>query len=625
MKELLLKVFLHTDSRLDSLVIDSDELVGNVRHPLEKNTMELTSKPTLLNEVEFQRRLFQQSMISEVSPLEPICPGIVCYDTGLDTKTRNELYKIIKAKFVAKQPVDHSILDFIFFQKYVKTMYKDSSRRAHTDTNSIIVMEMLQGYETLADLPTAHNESYARQAVFEFMRLGGEFGIAHNDAHLGNVMINIHDKNYFGGFCCGRAIIIDFGRSSTSKYGTRPNFVRDLANGRLSASDVQSLLRAGDDYGKYAGFSQQYWDRSPYRLLCQPELCASPVALAYFQNLAASRLRAAQAVQSTLRVMYPHIEGKLRNIQGIRFNAAPIAPSQKRFPAAPMAPIPVPIAGPNPVPIPVIQVPAIVPKQSSGDSGYEAASFMQSLTPYQAILDKDEGNISDVIPAPSFPPSPAVLEEVYAQVGADVEKFLMQHIPIVSKLGVKLGLAALKLSGDIFTGISLYCMQVAGKLGEAQLQKFNAFIEQKRSDRLKQGKLIGGNRDYDQLSGTIYDVFYKTIEEEAPEDMHEFLAMVQRHTDPLTNLSLQTQGAQGQTQGETLRMKRKASAEPSISGTRIRAGPGIHTMMKRTAAFEYAPTGLVYGGRRKRTRTRKQAKRRSKRTTRRTLKRFAPT
>jgi len=87
---------------------------------------------------------------------------------------------------------------------------------------SILVMELLEGYDTFHDVYEAnYNDDDIIEKIFnlaslELRRLHA-FDYYHNDFHPGNVMININDlyatENHADKSLTGKAIIIDFGRT----------------------------------------------------------------------------------------------------------------------------------------------------------------------------------------------------------------------------------------------------------------------------------------------------------------------------------------------------------------------------------------------------------------------------
>jgi len=194
---------------------------------------ELTPEFVLQNEIDIQQTLYKQSFKDELTPCEPICPCIVHYVFNIEKK-KMSLYENMSFKFVQKYPGDLNLLKKLFRYKL-----------------SFIVMELLEGFETLHDIkynPIYSDEEkrmYISIAAWEFSRLCSSYGVEHNDAHSGNVMINPNDTSYFNNKKVkGRAIIIDFGRSTVQKQTTNPKKKYDI-------NDYYNMLSCGNksDWG----------------------------------------------------------------------------------------------------------------------------------------------------------------------------------------------------------------------------------------------------------------------------------------------------------------------------------------------------------------------------------------
>lgn len=180
----------------------------------EHNTKELTSAQTLIKEINLQQEIYNRSFADDLSPCEPICPAIITYRVGIKDKEKDRLYNLL-----VKGSGPTGAKKDIFKQKTIYDLRVLKSYFAY-ESISFIAMELLEGFMTLADLMRdklykAQYVEYMLIAAWEFARLCRDYGITHNDAHHGNVMLNPTDTNYFGGEhgIKGRAIIIDFGRS----------------------------------------------------------------------------------------------------------------------------------------------------------------------------------------------------------------------------------------------------------------------------------------------------------------------------------------------------------------------------------------------------------------------------
>ena len=169
----------------------------------KEHSKELTSRATILNEIKLQQTLYNASFINKLTPCEPMCPAIITYQINISLTEQQFLFKYMTKPNVFKKTTEYDL-------EMVTALF--------TNPISFIAMELLENCMALHDIKThpiygKDYENYMLIAAWEFARLCKIFGIAHNDAHSNNIMIDPTDKNYFGGGVMGRAIIIDFGRS----------------------------------------------------------------------------------------------------------------------------------------------------------------------------------------------------------------------------------------------------------------------------------------------------------------------------------------------------------------------------------------------------------------------------
>jgi hypothetical protein len=163
-------------------------------------------------EISIQEDLFIRTFNDPKTPLEPICPGIIGYTTisNKNIESLNYLQTLILSKLVQRNGnyarTDDVVTRNLFF----------TSQDSKVSEISLIIMEMMENYDTLGNLMrNSRFHQFQNMHKYELRRMV-EHGYKHNDAHLGNVMIN-PSYPYFttdpSNPYYGRAIIIDFGRA----------------------------------------------------------------------------------------------------------------------------------------------------------------------------------------------------------------------------------------------------------------------------------------------------------------------------------------------------------------------------------------------------------------------------
>jgi len=289
-KQILLKIILHTD---DEEVVYITNIARRDNSPHAQTVKEATPAKTVIEEAKLQQQIYCASFKDTLSPCEPICPAIIGYETGLNDSDKYSLEMTLTQLAFQERPFDKTkhknrdreIVDWLF-----KSMHDSTDVGPAKTSVSYIVMEMLEGYQTLADVPDA-DYSHARiTAAYEFARLACQFGVAHNDAHQGNVMINGSDDTYFNGKWKGRAIIIDFGRSTPYN---KPN-----PNPFENALTLHTCLSAGN--------KSDYGDRSAWTLILGGKNIDDMKAyINLMQNLMKIRQEAATAFLQSFAIKYP--------------------------------------------------------------------------------------------------------------------------------------------------------------------------------------------------------------------------------------------------------------------------------------------------------------------------------
>jgi len=222
-RSLLVKVFI-TNQRSDWYSIPSREIY---------NGIEITSYTQFTAEIQRSIDIYKQSIISDDSLLDGICPAII---SSITLPRNNESVRDLWQLF----NVNDAGLG------YILTAALDPNPNGNTI--SIITMEFMEGFDTAYNVLNNNINNPTRfrflMAVvqYEFRRLN-LFGYRHGDAHLNNVLIN-PNYQYFtrsgNPEYLGRAIIIDFGRTTALS----PDQLRLVRSGDVSicAAEIQNTI-----------------------------------------------------------------------------------------------------------------------------------------------------------------------------------------------------------------------------------------------------------------------------------------------------------------------------------------------------------------------------------------------
>ena len=167
--------------------------------------IEIISKEKFDFEIHTQHILYNKSFLSNEGLFDPICPAIIACFNNIDSKMFNFLKNL-----PGLSNVEQRQLNEILNATLLETV----------SGISIILMELMEGFETAENILSRSDISNERKTFFyyciqyEFHRLN-LLEYKHDDAHFKNVLININypyfsktDPNKFG-----RALIIDFGRT----------------------------------------------------------------------------------------------------------------------------------------------------------------------------------------------------------------------------------------------------------------------------------------------------------------------------------------------------------------------------------------------------------------------------
>ena len=314
--------------------------------------IEAITENALFNEVKTQDILFKKSICDVSTPLEPICPAIICYTKSiLEQKTR--ILNIIMSKLEERPPNykrhrRDNIVTTNLFNITTHNMY-------------LIVMEFMDGFLPLKDF-TLHPryEEFQDMHAYELNKMSS-YGYVHGDFHFGNVMINPNypyftnkssDKYY------GRALIIDFGRIL-----------------KLGSSEYNSWKNRPNGYGLY-----------------RPQRNYARIISRLSNNDIGKNLRTYRAAMAK-----QFIEGlsknKLNTLQNsVKDHLIAISLNPPPNPVPQAGPIPVPQAVPNPVPQAVPNpVPQAKKKQGEQQEAEEKSPeiYVRKQTPpFKKVMDK---------------------------------------------------------------------------------------------------------------------------------------------------------------------------------------------------------------------------------------------
>ena len=218
--KILLKIMLNSD-RKEYIYFNKSLVQENPR----KNFIEVNTIADITEEIDIQNKLYSDSFRDENSYLEAICPCIITYDNSINTQEKKfdlqiKLLRnfkerryiddtITEAQLLATIPAPHPEPDGTL-NKYINVlMDKDVTtelfKKVYENPQyniSIIVMELLDGYDTLETTldkikkssldPVVKNEHkicVVSATMYELCRLSNKFKIQHNDSHLNNIMI----------------------------------------------------------------------------------------------------------------------------------------------------------------------------------------------------------------------------------------------------------------------------------------------------------------------------------------------------------------------------------------------------------------------------------------------------
>lgn len=189
---------------------DEDTLEGD---------LEIQSFETFMDEIKNTQKIYKESINPDKNnglKLQPICPSIISYNSGIEPNNLEEFINIFKNKMIKQD--DKDLLDR--FKKLLNDLNKNSKK----DIYKLVFncQEMMEEYQTLNYYEKNNDnnfDSYLFLAKIQLIRLGMNLNILHNDAHMGNVMINpnldfFHFSNQVKNIHIekGYPIIIDFGR-----------------------------------------------------------------------------------------------------------------------------------------------------------------------------------------------------------------------------------------------------------------------------------------------------------------------------------------------------------------------------------------------------------------------------
>jgi len=203
-RTLLLKFFVTTNGELNYY----NKMLKLPNRP-NHNGIEITDKVSFNREIYIQNNVYKKSLRDKSSYLEPICPAILYHEFTTSHSDQHKYWfdKLDVNYFEILETVDSKNVPIPFWPKLLHMGF--------------IAMEFMDGYETLGKLYSNNDpdlNKYVIYAKYEIKRLNN-LGFKHNDAHLGNIMINTN-INYYSTKEKGKALIIDFGRSTVDMHNT---------------------------------------------------------------------------------------------------------------------------------------------------------------------------------------------------------------------------------------------------------------------------------------------------------------------------------------------------------------------------------------------------------------------
>jgi hypothetical protein len=199
-------------------------------------------KETVTEEITSQHDVYiKSSNLSSESPLEPICPAIICYSLDINFDGKKFIFDSILNKLEQR---DGGV--------GIDKTYKISDVQVTTNLQnvknkiSIIVMEFMDGYENLSEYYRRRHkrlEYFKLMHHYELYKLGC-YGYLHMDSHWENVMIN-PEYPYFtnnkDSKMIGKALIVDFGIIKNIKGR---NIENEIVN-QYEKQTFKGLIRGG--------------------------------------------------------------------------------------------------------------------------------------------------------------------------------------------------------------------------------------------------------------------------------------------------------------------------------------------------------------------------------------------
>ncbi len=226
-KKLLLKIMPSYSSPGNDKVTSKFGAVSrNVVNDTYIGMVEINSYSNILRECEIQKDIYRKSILNKNLPLVSVCPAVLYLENPVGD---SELFKSMIMGKVTPRAGRTVVEDETEIIQYLSVSPDESLELSWSRSNfganfSVIVMELLDGYKPLIDvviekygsvddLPV---DSYLIPLIdIELFRIH-LMGYFHGDLHLGNIMFN-DQKDYVGSADKGKAIIIDFGRTTNDQ------------------------------------------------------------------------------------------------------------------------------------------------------------------------------------------------------------------------------------------------------------------------------------------------------------------------------------------------------------------------------------------------------------------------
>ena len=246
---ILIKILLYEDTNESQL---KTIRLQNVRI----NKFEISNNKSFMQEINNQIEIYKNTFLDKVSLLDPLCPALLYYDKNLDKEYINNLILLITNNFEGNNIIDpneneivelSSDDDDIEIDKITLLVnFLNASTKKRYINKSLIIMEFLDDFQPLSNYINDSKNQRLKMFVFilfELLRLH-KLGVMHNDLHANNIFINLTEP-YFSVYpqsaLAGRAMIIDFGRVTTSEVLKEKSKTNTIKENIINAIKIENL------------------------------------------------------------------------------------------------------------------------------------------------------------------------------------------------------------------------------------------------------------------------------------------------------------------------------------------------------------------------------------------------